>query len=111
MIRRPPISQPPDTLFPSPTLVRSRDGGAVAAMMGEFDSKRAMTIPADMRSGASGLFSSARIDGDAMALALRWAQEHGGQIIDPHSAVGLADRKSTRLNSSHSSASRMPASA
>jgi threonine synthase len=49
-----------------------------------------MTIPADMRSGASGLFSSARIDGDAMALALRWAQERGGQIIDPHSAVGLA---------------------
>src|SRR3546814_2844869 len=59
-----------------------RDGGAIAAMMGEFDAKRAMTIPADMRSGASGLFSSARIDGDAMALALRWAQEHGGQIID-----------------------------
>ena len=67
-----------------------RDGAAISAMMGEFDKSRAMTIPADMLRGASGLFSSARIDGDAMALALRWAQEHGGQIIDPHSAVGLA---------------------
>ncbi len=67
-----------------------RDGAAITAMMGEFDRNRAMTIPADMLAGARGLFSSASIDGDAMALALRWAQERGGQIIDPHSAVGLA---------------------
>ncbi|WP_137869281.1 threonine synthase [Sphingopyxis sp. 2PD] len=67
-----------------------RDGAAITAMMGEFDRNRAMTIPADMLVGARGLFSSASIDGDAMALALRWAQEHGGQIVDPHSAVGLA---------------------
>ncbi|MGR4892451.1 threonine synthase [Sphingopyxis sp. LARHCG72] len=67
-----------------------RDGAAITGMMGEFDKNRAMSIPADMLAGARGLFSSASIDGDAMALALRWAQEHGGQIIDPHSAVGLA---------------------
>ncbi|MGH6631948.1 MAG: threonine synthase, partial [Sphingopyxis sp.] len=54
-----------------------RDGAAITGMMGEFDTKRAMTIPADMLAGAQGLFSSASIDGDAMALALRWAQEHG----------------------------------
>ncbi|MGQ2931566.1 MAG: threonine synthase, partial [Sphingopyxis sp.] len=57
---------------------------------GDFDTNRAMTIPADMLSGARGLFSSASIDGDSMSLALRWAQEKGGQVIDPHSAVGLA---------------------
>lgn len=67
-----------------------RDGGAIAGMMADFDTNRSMTIPADMLSGARDLFSSARIDGDTMALALRWAQEHSGQIIDPHSAVGLA---------------------
>jgi threonine synthase len=67
-----------------------RDGAAIAGMMDAFDQSRAMTIPADMLAGSRGLFSSARIDGDAMALALRWAQERGGQIIDPHSAVGLA---------------------
>jgi len=75
-----------------------RDGAAISAMMGEFDKSRAMTIPADMLRGASGLFSSARIDGDAMALALRWAQEHGGQIIDPHSAVGLAAARSLDID-------------
>ena len=67
-----------------------RDGAAITSMMGEFDTNRAMTIPGDMLAGSRGLFSSASIDGDAMALALRWAQEHGGQIIDPHTAVGLA---------------------
>src|SRR3546814_14507100 len=75
-----------------------RDGGAVAAMMGEFDSARAMTIPQDMRTGARGLFSSARVDGDEMTLALRWAQECAGQIIDPHSAVGLAAARGLDLD-------------
>lgn len=75
-----------------------RDGCAITGMMGEFDRNRAMTIPADMLAGARGLFSSARIDSDAMALALRWAQEHGGQIIDPHSAVGLAAARALDLD-------------
>ncbi|WP_293700885.1 MULTISPECIES: threonine synthase [unclassified Sphingopyxis] len=76
-----------------------RDGAAITAMMGEFDRHRAMTIPADMLTSARGLFSSASIDGDAMSLALRWAQEHGGQIIDPHSAVGLAAARALEIDS------------
>ncbi|MFN4357302.1 threonine synthase [Sphingopyxis alaskensis] len=75
-----------------------RDGAAIAGMMAEFEAKRAMTIPADMLAGARDLFSSARIDGDAMALALRWAQERGGQIIDPHSAVGLAAARALEID-------------
>ena len=75
-----------------------RDGAAIAAMMGEFERNRAMTIPADMLTGARGLFSSASIDGEAMALALRWAQEHGGQVIDPHSAVGLAAARALEID-------------
>ncbi|HEV7340284.1 MAG TPA: threonine synthase [Sphingopyxis sp.] len=76
-----------------------RDGTAITSMMDEFDRNRAMTIPADMLAGARGLFSSASIDGDAMSLALRWAQEHGGQIIDPHSAVGLAAARALEIDS------------
>ncbi|MDO9362925.1 MAG: threonine synthase [Sphingopyxis sp.] len=75
-----------------------RDGDAITRMMGEFDANRAMTIPTDMLAGARGLFSSASIDGDAMSLALRWAQEHGGQIIDPHSAVGLAAARALEID-------------
>jgi len=75
-----------------------RDGGAITRMMREFDETRAMSIPEDMLAGARRLFSSARIDGDEMALALRWAQERGGQLIDPHSAVGLAAARALDLD-------------
>jgi threonine synthase len=67
-----------------------RDGAALAGMMRGFETSRAMTIPENMLAPARDLFVSARIDADGMALALRWASERAGQIIDPHSAIGLA---------------------
>ena len=42
------------------------------------------------RNGAAALFSSARIDHDAMSMAMRWAHEHAGHVLDPHTAVGFA---------------------
>lgn len=75
-----------------------RDGAAIASMMAGFESTRAMTIPADMRAGAQNLFSSARVDADAMADAMRWAAERAGQIIDPHSAIGLAAARTAGLS-------------
>lgn len=78
--------------------IAGRDGAAITGMMGEFDRNRAMSIPADMLGGARDLFSSASIDGDSMSLALRWAQEKGGQVIDPHSAVGLAAARQLELD-------------
>ncbi len=40
--------------------------------------------------GAAGLFKAERVDLDEMALAMRWAHEHAGQVIDPHTAIALA---------------------
>jgi threonine synthase len=73
------------------------DGDALNGMMHGFESERSMTIPADMIAGAKSLFSSARIDGDAMTMAMRWAQEKAGQVIDPHSAIGLAAARTANL--------------
>ncbi len=75
-----------------------RDGAGLAKMMAGFEATRAMTIPADMLSAATGLISSARIDPDGMALALRWASDHAGQIIDPHTAIGLAAARAADLD-------------
>ncbi len=75
-----------------------RDGTGLAKMMTGFEVTRAMTIPADMLSSATGLISSARIDPDGMAMALRWASDHAGQIIDPHTAIGLAAAQSADLD-------------
>jgi threonine synthase len=74
-----------------------RDGVALAAMMAGFEASKAMTIPADMIGPARGLFASARIDADGMAMALRWANERAGQLIDPHTAIGLAAARASGL--------------
>lgn len=67
-----------------------RDGPALARMMADFETSKTMAIPADMIAGARPLFSSARIDANGMALAMRRASERAGQQIDPHTAIGLA---------------------
>jgi threonine synthase len=67
-----------------------RNGDVLGAMMRGFEAERGMKIPADMIAAAKPLFTSARIDGDAMAMAMRWAQQNAGHVIDPHSAIGLA---------------------
>jgi threonine synthase len=74
-----------------------RDSAALNGMMHRFESERSMTIPAAMIAGAKPFFASARIDGDAMTMAMRWAQESAGQVIDPHSAIGLAAARKADL--------------
>jgi threonine synthase len=75
-----------------------RDGAVLAKMMADFESKKAMAIPANMLAGASSLFSSARVDADTMALNMRWASERANQVIDPHTAIGLAAAREADLD-------------
>ncbi len=75
-----------------------RDGAASAAQMAGFEASKAMTLTNAQSAGAAALFSSARIDGDEMAMAMRWAHEKAGQVIDPHTAVGLAAARELNLD-------------
>jgi threonine synthase len=50
-----------------------------------------------MVAAAKPLFTSSRVDGDAMTMTMRWAQEKAGQVIDPHSAIGLAAARKAGL--------------
>ncbi|WP_416908011.1 MAG: threonine synthase [Polymorphobacter sp.] len=70
--------------------LHGRDGAACAATMRGFEASRALAIAPAMRAEAARLFASARIDTDTMAQAMRWAQNSCGQILDPHTAIGLA---------------------
>ncbi len=70
--------------------VGGRDSAALAEQMRGFEASKAMRLTNVQREGAAALFSSHRVDADHMNLALRWAYEHAGQVIDPHSAVGLS---------------------
>ncbi len=53
-----------------------------------------------MRETAASLFTSHRVDPDDMSLAMRWAQDKAGQIIDPHSAIGLSAAQNVDLDPS-----------
>jgi threonine synthase len=66
-----------------------RDGAAMSAQMAQFETDKAMRLTNAQREGASGLFTSARADAAQMAQAMRWASEQCGEIIDPHTAIGL----------------------
>ncbi len=67
-----------------------RDGPAIAAQMHGFETSKAMRLTNSQREGAARLFASDRVDLDDMALAMRWAHGEAGQIVDPHTAIGLA---------------------
>lgn len=66
-----------------------RDGAAIASQMGAFEADKAMRLTNAQREGAAGLLTSARADANDMARAMRWASEACGEIIDPHTAIGL----------------------
>ena len=77
--------------------LHGRDGAALSQTMRGFEASRTLAIPAAMRGEAATLFASARIDADAMSQAMRWAHERAGQLIDPHSAIGLAAARAADL--------------
>lgn len=66
------------------------DGAALAAQMRGFEGSGAMRLTNAQRQGAAALFASERVDADDMALAMRWACERAGEVIDPHTAIALA---------------------
>ncbi|NOU02028.1 MAG: threonine synthase [Novosphingobium sp.] len=71
-----------------------RDGAALAAQMAGFEATRAMQLTNAQRAnlregGAAALFSSARADANDMAASIRWAFDASGELLDPHTAIGL----------------------
>lgn len=66
------------------------DPAAVPDQMAAFARDRAMRLSDAQRHAAAALFTGVRVDADEMALAMRWACEGSGQVLDPHTAVGLA---------------------
>ena len=66
-----------------------RDGAAMAEQMRAFEASKAMQLTNAQAEGAAALFTSARADQVETARALQWAYRSAGQVIDPHTGVGL----------------------
>jgi threonine synthase len=67
-----------------------RDGMALAEQMRGFETTKAVQLTNSQREGARALFQSLRADQQQTARAVQWAYQAAGQIIDPHTAVGLS---------------------
>src|SRR3546814_5307511 len=110
MIRRPPRSTRTDTLLPYTTLFRAFGGDGGQGLFGLF---RAQT---DASIDEAGLRAIAQKTGGSYFRARDTAELAGIYAkldqIEPAAQPGrIEDRKSTRLNSSHKCADRMPSSA
>src|SRR3546814_11751830 len=129
MIRRPPKSTLTDTLCPYTTLFRSFDATRSVQLpvgLGERSGVQRDFIPvlarAAVAAGVSGLFMETHPDPDnalsdgpnawplAQMAALLETLMALDRVVKQQSLIEI-DRKSTRLNSSHQSACRMPSSA
>ena len=74
-----------------------RDGAKTAVRMAAFEASRAMAIDGDARAGAA-LFTSCAVGADAMSATMRGALTHCGQLIDPHTAIGLHAARSAGID-------------
>lgn len=70
--------------------LHGRDPVALTKAMKGFEATHRLDLSSAMQSEAGSLLISKRIDGDGMAQALRWAFAECSQLIDPHTAIGLA---------------------
>lgn len=66
-----------------------RDGAALAEQMRAFEQTKAMQLTEAQAQGAAALFASARADHGETTSAMQWAYRAAGEVIDPHTAVGL----------------------
>jgi threonine synthase len=67
-----------------------RDGAALAEQMHGFEASKAMRLTNAQSTGIKELFTAFRADQIETARAMQWAWQASGQIIDPHTAVGLS---------------------
>jgi threonine synthase len=66
-----------------------RDGLALAEQMRGFEADKAMRLTNAQSQGAGALLASCRADAVEMSQAMAWAYGECGQVIDPHTAIGL----------------------
>jgi threonine synthase len=75
--------------------LHDRDGARLAAAMTGFEASRSLTLGNER--GKAALFQSHRVDEDGMTMALRWACSAANELIDPHTAIGLAAARAVDL--------------
>jgi threonine synthase len=76
------------------------DGAEVARLLGEFAARRSLCVPGDALGRARELFDAARVGEDETAATMAAVLRTTGQLVDPHTAVGICAGRACRLDSS-----------
>lgn len=66
-----------------------RDAAALAAQMDGFASSKTLPLESAQREAIAAMFSAERATPEETLAAMRWAHGSCGEVIDPHTAVGL----------------------
>ncbi len=67
-----------------------RDAAALGELMRAFAETGSFTAPSEVLRRARALFDARRLDDEATCTQIRATFESSGQIVDPHSAIGIA---------------------
>jgi len=76
--------------------LQDRDGAAVAGVLESFRADDRFEVEPDRWRRACALFSGARFDDDETKATIRDVYEQTGELLDPHSAVGVAAARALR---------------
>jgi len=76
------------------------DGAWVRSLMADFQAAGEFSIAEDLLRDLTGVFSGARFDDDQTRAIIGGLHRDTGELIDPHSAVGIAAGRSKRLDKS-----------
>jgi threonine synthase len=68
----------------------NRDGNAIRALMGSLAQSRRFTLSAKALSALRALFGAGRADEAEVAATIRTVKRETGNLVDPHTAVGIA---------------------
>jgi threonine synthase len=74
------------------------DGAAVARLLGEFAGHVSLRVPDDALGRARELFDALRVDEDETAATMAEVLRASGQLVDPHTAVGIHAGRARRLD-------------
>ena len=75
-----------------------RDGAVVAGLMDTFKAQRAFQVDTRRWQRATGVFSAFRIDDRETSETIRSVYAETGELLDPHSAIGVAAARSIRTD-------------
>jgi threonine synthase len=74
------------------------DGAAVARQLVEFAAKKSLQVSGDALGRARELFDAARVDEDETTATMAEVLRTTGQLVDPHTAVGIRAGRARRLD-------------